>query len=124
MPTTTAPAIPTSQTPAGQPSTPPAALGALPEVPLPEPGSSRILTAIAQMTPYAMPLPSAASRSNVLSDFSGTVTEQRMEQPPERVAREPDRHDNQHHLAKRLMRDRLQRAALVGGLAAGADREL
>jgi hypothetical protein len=47
-----------------------------------------------------------------------------VEQSPERITREADRDENQEHLAERLMSDRLQRSALVGGLAARAEREL
>ena len=60
--------MPTSQRPAGQPKTSFAVLLALPDVPL-EP--MRIWTAIAQNTAYAMPLPSAPSRSRPLSAPSG-----------------------------------------------------
>lgn len=45
-------------------------------------------------------------------------------QPPQGISGEPDCHENQQDLTERLLRDRLQRAALVGRLAARADSEL
>jgi hypothetical protein len=45
-------------------------------------------------------------------------------QAPKRVASQPDRDENQQNLAEGLVRDRLQRATLVSGSSAGADREL
>src|SRR5436190_4581194 len=52
-----------------------------------------------------------------------TMAEKRVKQPPERIPGQPDRDENQQHLAERLMSDRLQRTALVRRLSAGTDCE-
>jgi hypothetical protein len=46
------------------------------------------------------------------------------QEPPERVAEEPDRHQDEQDLPAGLLRDLGQRPLLVGRLAAGAERQL
>ena len=52
------------------------------------------------------------------------VTEQSASESPERITGKTDRHQDQEHLAERLLGDRLQGAALVCRLAAGPDCKL
>src|SRR5206468_7121727 len=52
------------------------------------------------------------------------MTEQDMDEAPERVAGQSDRHERQEHFPERLVGDRLQRAALVGRLPANPESEL
>ena len=52
------------------------------------------------------------------------VADRRAHEPPERVAGQADRHEDQERLAERLLRDRVQRALLVRRLAAVAEGEL
>ena len=47
-----------------------------------------------------------------------------MQKPPQGVAGKADRDGDEQEPAERLVRDRLQRSALIGGLPAGAECEL
>src|SRR6266496_4397877 len=52
------------------------------------------------------------------------MAERSVEQPPQGIAGQADRHEDQQHLPKGLVRDRLQRPALIGRLATHAKRQL
>ena len=54
----------------------------------------------------------------------GTVADGGAHEPPEGVAGQADGHQDQQHLAERLARDGVERALLVGRLAAVAERQL
>ncbi len=48
---------------------------------------------------------------------SGSVPDERLHEPPQRVSAQPDGDRDQQPVAERLLLDGLQRAALIGGLA-------
>jgi hypothetical protein len=60
---------------------------------------------------------------SAVRDF-GPVAERRTEQPPQGLAGERDCDEDEQRMPKRLVCDRLQRALLIGGGTAAADREL
>ena len=52
------------------------------------------------------------------------MPERSADEPPERIAAEPDRDERQEELAERLMGNRVQRSLLVRQLAAVTERDL
>ena len=111
--------MPTIQVPPGQPSTPPVALVVRAEL-LPA-GAEQDLDR--QHTEERV-CDAAAECSDPVEPtvrLFGPVAQEDVHEAPQGVTGEADRDGYEQEPAERLVRDRLQRSALVGGLPAGAE---
>ena len=105
------PAIPTRIWPPGQPRTPPVALSGPPEPPPPDPSEDRYGGDAER--DVADPAGHAVDALLGVVAGLGAVADRGAHEPPDRVAGQADRREDQERLAERLLRDRREGALLV-----------